>query len=148
MTVCTTCATNSHPVHGAEGAQQHSHFLRTERGKRLKAPPWEFVKTFQQSESGRRIRDSPSGLALSLSSSSLNVEALQEENLKNPPEVGRTQRLSPSHWSAHNEAGVTLPCFHCLDFDCSPVLLPGADGLSGEQAAGYRGKKKNNFIAS
>lgn len=44
--------------------------------------------------------------------------------------------------AAHNETGVSAPCFHCLDFDWSPVLLPGADGLSGEQVVGYRGKQK------
>lgn len=53
---------------------EHIHFfLRTERGKRHKAPPWEFVKTFQQSESGQRIGNSRGGLTLSLSPSPFGV---------------------------------------------------------------------------
>lgn len=43
--------------------------------------------------------------------------------------------------AAHNEAGVHAPRFHSLDLDWSSVLLPGPDGLPGEQVVGNRGKK-------
>lgn len=42
---------------------------------------------------------------------------------------------------AHNEAAVHAAGFHYLDFDWGSVLLPGPDGLPGEQVVGNRGKK-------
>lgn len=58
----------------------------------------------------------------------------EEGNVKKNPDSWRNS-------AAHNEAGVRAPCFRCLDSDCSSVLLPGADGLSGEQVVGYWGEK-------
>lgn len=53
------------------------------------------------------------------------------------------ERKSRSDKESHNEAGVHAPGFHSLDFDWSSVLLPGPDGLPGEQVAGNRGKKES-----
>lgn len=46
-----------------------------------------------------------------------------------------------SHWSENNESAVLFHPLYRLDFNWSSALLPGADGLSGEQIVGYWGMK-------
>lgn len=111
-----TCTPETVPApHEASSyAQSESTFLRKEQAKRHKAPPWEFVKTFQQSQSGQRIGNPQSGLLLSLSFSPfcavlllwhivfrhcttsidcLVVEHGRERNLRSPLQSVKTKKL-------------------------------------------------------
>lgn len=63
----------------------------------------------------------------------------EEETAKSPADK-ETHHQSCSTL-VQDEAGVFPPGFHGLDFHRSSALLPGADGLSGEQVVGYRGKR-------
>lgn len=131
--------------------------MKTEEGAQwLGAPPREFVKTFQQSHGTPIIGNFCSGPVRSgrpphFPLRAVTVSRSLARSLGSAREAPREklclhqakERKSRSDKESHNEAGVHAPGFHSLDFDWSSVLLPGPDGLPGEQVAGNRGKKES-----
>lgn len=142
--VCTVSVKHMHKVRG------HSYFLRAERRTKHKAPPWEFVKTFQQRERGQSIRNLGAASlypltflpALSVTSHAVRrTRQLCSETWGILLKYWKT-KIQTSHWLSHNEAAVCPPCVHRLDLNWSPEWLPGTDGSSREQIVGYWGKKQ------